>query len=99
MEKSPSSSPTKLLLGTRVLLRPDQEEKIGALIIPDYAKEYNHRATVIATGPGRPDDPMLVQAGDVVLYSKERVFPFERDGVTYFIVFQDVIHAVLPDVD
>lgn len=80
----------------RVLIKPDLKEgTIGNVVIPEKYREYTHRATVIATGEGRPDDPILVKEGDVVLYSKERYFPFVFEGEDYFIVFQDAIHCVL----
>jgi len=88
---------TKLLLPGRVLLKPfPKEAKIGKhIVIPEYAQEFTHRATVMAVGEGKPDEPMVVKEGDVVLYSKDRYFPFELNGETYFIVMQEVIHAVL----
>lgn len=88
--------PTKTLIGTRVLLKPHtKQDKAGLIIIPTYAQEYTHKATVVAVGPGKEDDPMVVEPGDEVLYSKDRIFPLEKDGEEYFIVFQDAIHAVL----
>ena len=91
------SQPTKKLLGNRVLLRPfAKESKIGEhIIIPEVAKEYTHKAEVIGIGVGKPDDQIQEEVGDVVLYSKDRVFPFSLDGQDYFIVFQDAIHCVL----
>lgn len=89
-------SVVNLLIGNRVLIKPaEKADKIGYIIIPEVAREYTHRGTVIAIGAGRSDDPMLIKPGDEVLYSKDRVFPLEKNGETYFIVFQDSIHAVL----
>jgi len=90
------SNPAKQLIGTRVLVKPHvKETEVNGVFIPEAAREYTHRATVILVGPGKPDDPMMVNIGDEVLYSKDRVFPLEKDGEAYFILFQDSIHAVL----
>lgn len=57
-----------------VVHRDEAKEKSeGGIIIPDNAKERQHRGTVVAVGPGRYTEsgtliPMRVKDGDRVLF-------------------------------
>jgi len=59
-------------LADRVVVKPaEAEEKTASgIIIPDTAKEKPQKGTVVAVGPGKPDEPMTVSKGDTVLYGK-----------------------------
>ena len=59
-------------LAHRVLVQPDKaEEKTkGGILIPDTAREKLHMGTVLAAGKGKKDEPMMVKAGDRILYGK-----------------------------
>jgi chaperonin GroES len=59
-------------LADRVLVQADvaEEKSKGGIIIPDTAKESSQRGIVLAVGKGKKDEPMTVQVGDAVLYSK-----------------------------
>ena len=59
-------------LHDRVMVKPNEAEEktTGGIIIPDTAKEKPQRGTVVAAGPGKPDEPTTVKAGDTVLYGK-----------------------------
>ena len=59
-------------LADRVLIEPTAAEKktLSGIIIPDTAKEKPLRGKVLAVGQGTKDDPMILKAGDEVLYGK-----------------------------
>ena len=59
-------------LHDRVIVRPAkaEEKTAGGIIIPDTAKEKPQRGIVVATGPGKKDEPVTVKVDDTVLYSK-----------------------------
>lgn len=84
-------------LADRVLIEPQEAQKQTAsgLIIPDSAKEKPQQGTVLATGPGKNDEPMEVKAGDVVLYGKYAGTEVTVDDKKYLIVKQSDILAIL----
>ena len=83
-------------LADRVLVLPaPAEEKVGGIIIPDTAKEKPQRGKIIAVGQGTKDDPMVVKAGDSVLYGKYAGTELEVDGTKYLIMRQSDVLAVL----
>ena len=59
-------------LADRVLIEPKEAETKTAsgIYIPDTAKEKPQQGKVIATGPGKKDEPMEVKVGEEVLYGK-----------------------------
>jgi len=64
-------------LADRVVVEPIEEEEVTALgiVLPETAKEKPQKGTILAVGPGKPDDkgkliPMDVSVGDKVLYAK-----------------------------
>lgn len=66
-------------LHDRILVRrlADGEQKSGAIIIPDTAKEKPQRGEVIATGKGKVKDdgkrvPLDVKRGDQILFGSIR---------------------------
>ncbi len=90
-------------LGDRVLVKPmDREETTkSGLFLPDTAsKERPMEGTVLAVGAGRLDDngniiPMLVKAGDKVLFSKYGGTDYKLDDVEYLILSEKDILGVL----
>ena len=64
-------------LHDRIIVRRlvEGEQKSGAIIIPDSAKEKPQRGEVIAAGSGKVKDdgkrvPLDVKAGDLILFGK-----------------------------
>lgn len=49
-------------LHDRVVIKPApaEEKSAGGIIIPDTAKEKPQRGIVIASGPGKKDEPVTV---------------------------------------
>ena len=72
----------------RVLVEANQAEETTAsgIIIPDTAKEKPHQGKVIAVGPGKKDEPMLVKVGDSILYGQYAGTEIKLDGETYLIM-------------
>ena len=72
-------------LADRVLITPApaEEKTVGGIIIPDTAKEKPLQGTVVAVGEGKKDEPMILKAGDTVLYGKYAGTEIEYDGEKY----------------
>lgn len=100
-------STTKLKLkplSDRVVCQRDEAEETtaGGIVLPDSAKEKVNRARVIAVGPGTLDDqgkrvPLTVRAGERVLLNKWGGDEFEVGGMTYTIVKESDILAVIDE--
>ena len=74
-------------------------ERIGAIVIPDSAKEEPLLGTVLAAGLGKSNDegerlPMDVRAGDTILFGKYSGQEVTVDGVDYLIMKEDDVLAV-----
>lgn len=84
-------------LSDRVLIEPTAAEEVTAsgIIIPDSAKEKPLRGTVLAVGNGTKDEPMILKAGDQVLFGKYAGSEFEFEGKKYLIMRQSDVLAKL----
>lgn len=84
-------------LSDRVLIEPTAAEEVTAsgIIIPDSAKEKPLRGTVLAVGQGTKDEPMILKAGDQVLFGKYAGSEFELDGKKYLMMRQNDVLAKL----
>ena len=84
-------------LADRVVVEPAEAEQktSGGIIIPDTAKEKPQKGTVIAVGPGKKDEPMTLQVGDVVLYGKYSGTEVTIDGNTVLIMKESDIYATI----
>lgn len=84
-------------LADRVLVKPAaaEEKTVGGIIIPDTAKEKPLKGEVIAVGNGTKDEDMIVKPKDQVLYGKYAGTEIELDGVSYLIMRQSDILAVI----
>lgn len=84
-----------------VLLQMDEQvDKIGSFIIADNAKEKSNTGTVISAGPGRKKDdgtyiPVLVKAGDRVLFNEDSTIAVKNAGKNYVLVAEENVLAVL----
>ena len=92
-------------LGDRVVLKPaEREEKTKAgIFLPDTAsKERPMEGTILAVGEGRRDDagkliPMMVKAGDKVLFAKYSGTEFKVDEVEYLILAEKDILGIIQE--
>ena len=72
-----------------------EEKTAGGIIIPDTAKEKPQRGVVVAAGPGKKDEPVMVKAGDTVLYGKYAGTEIQLGGVDYLIMRESDILAII----
>mgnify|MGYP005990338913 CR=1 FL=1 len=84
-------------LADRVIIEPAaaEEKTAGGIIIPDTAQEKPQRGTVMAVGSGKPDEPMTVKVGDVVLYGKYAGTDVNVEGNDYLIMREADIFAIV----
>lgn len=86
----------------RVLVRrlDAQQQSKGGLFIPESAKEKPQEAEVIAVGTGRITKknetiPLVVKAGDKVLFGKYAGDEVKLDGVDHIILKESDILAII----
>ena len=88
-------------LEDRIVVKASEAETTTAsgLVIPDTAKEKPQEGKVVAVGPGRFDDgvlvPMDVKVGDVVLYSKYGGTEVKYNNEEYLVLSARDILAVI----
>ena len=84
-------------LGSRVIIKKmEAEEKtVGGIILTSTAKEKPQTAEVVAVGPGTKDEPMEVNVGDTVVFSKFAGTDVKYDGCEYTIMNQSDILAIV----
>ena len=84
-------------LADRVLVEPAaaEEKTASGIIIPDTAKEKPQRGTVVAVGPGKPEEPTTVKVGDLVLYGKYAGTELQVEGVDYMMMRESDILAIV----
>ncbi|MBK5252860.1 MAG: co-chaperone GroES [Peptostreptococcaceae bacterium] len=82
-------------LGSRVIIKKlEAEEKTqGGLILTSSAKEKPQVAEVVAVGPGTKDEPMELEAGDKIVFSKYAGTEVKYSGKEYTIMNQSDILA------
>lgn len=89
-------------LHDRILVQrlEEGEQQIGAIIIPDTAKEKPQQGTVRAVGNGKVNDdgqrvPLDVRSGDRILFGKYAGQDIKFDGEEYLIMKEEDVLAVL----
>ena len=75
------------------------DERAGAIVIPDSAKEKPQQGKVLAAGFGKPDKdgkrvPLDIKAGDTILFGKYAGQEVKLDGVDYLIIKEDEVLGV-----
>jgi chaperonin GroES len=78
----------------------DTEQRIGAIIIPDSAKEKPQQGKIIAAGHGRIEKdgrvtPLDVKAGDTILFGKYAGQEIKIQGHEYFIMREEEVLGVI----
>jgi len=91
-------------LHDRIIVRrlTEGEQKSGAIIIPDTAKEKPQRGEVIAAGNGKVKDDgtrvaLDVKPGDQILFGKYTSQEVKLDGEEYLIMREDEVLAVIDE--
>jgi chaperonin GroES len=89
-------------LHDRIIVRrlEEGEQKSGAIIIPDTAREKPQRGEVIAAGSGKVKDdgkrvPLDVKPGDQILFGKYTSQEVKLDDEEYLIMREDEVLAVI----
>ncbi len=95
MAKSTKLSVTPLHDRVIVKAAAAEEKTAGGIIIPDTAQEKPQRGVVVAAGPGKKDEPTVVQTGDKVLYGKYAGTEITIEGVDYLIMRESDILAIV----
>ena len=77
----------------------ESAEHVGAIIIPDSAKEKPQQGKVLAAGLGKPNEdgkrlPLDVKAGDTILFAKYSGQEIKLDGVEYLIMKEEDVLAI-----
>jgi chaperonin GroES len=78
----------------------ETEQKIGAIIIPDSAKEKPQQGKVIAAGKGKIEKdgkvtPLDVKAGDIILFGKYAGQEIKIDGNEFLIMREEEVLGVI----
>ena len=84
-------------LADNVLVKSALEEETTAsgIILATATKEKSIGAEVVSVGPGTPENPMTVKAGDKVIVSKFAGQELKLDGEDYSIVkIADILAVV-----
>ncbi len=85
-------------LADRVLIEPisTEEKTKSGIILPETAsQEKPEQGKVVAVGPGRPNKPITVKKGDVVLFTKYGPNEIKIDNKEYLIAKEEDILAIL----
>ena len=89
-------------LHDRIIIKPAPAEEMtsSGLIIPDTAKEKPQRGEVVAIGTGKVNDegkvtPLVVKAGDTVLYGKYSGTEISVEGSDYLIMRESDVFAII----
>ena len=83
-----------------VLRLEESTDRVGAIIIPDSAKEKPQQGKVLAAGLGKANKdgkrvPLDVKAGDTILFGKYSGQEIKLDGNEYLIMREEEVLAVL----
>ena len=89
-------------LHDRILVRRVEENETvrGGIIIPDSAKEKPQEGEVISVGKGKSNDegkvfPLVVRAGDRVLFGKYSGTEIKIDGEELLIMREEEVLGIL----
>ena len=89
-------------LADRVIVKriEEGEQKVGAIIVPDSAKEKPQQGEVVAVGKGKADKdgkitPLDVKAGDKILFGKWSGTEVKIDGEDLLIMKESDILGIV----
>lgn len=91
----------KPLFDKILLVQDDVQEQTTGLILPEIAKEKPNVAKVVEVGLGGRIDgdeiKIIVKKGDRVLFNKYATSEFKIDKISYLLIKQADILAILED--
>lgn len=88
-------------LADYVLIEPLEKETTlpSGIVIPDSAKEKPQEGKIIASGPGKRVDgvlmPMEVKVGDIVMYKKWGGTEIKVEGKEHLLVKEEDVLAIV----
>lgn len=86
----------KVLPGKIIIKPQEAEEKTASgIIIPDSAKEKPQQGKVVLVGEAKKDEPMVVKAGDMVLYGKYSGTEISIENEDYLLMSQQDVLYIL----
>ncbi len=93
------------LLDDRILVCPDDEKEIsaGGIVIPKTAsKEDPSRGKVVSVGPGKKGEdgkpvPLMLKAGNAVLFNKYGGTKVEMEGKDYLIMREEDVLGIFEE--
>ena len=83
-----------------VLRLEESTDRVGAIVIPDSAKEKPQQGKVLAAGLGKANKdgkrvPLDVKAGDTILFGKYSGQEIKLDGEEFLIMREDEVLAII----
>jgi chaperonin GroES len=102
MERRLSEMKLKPIGDFIIVERLEAEEKKGAIIIPDSAKEKPKKGKVVAVGKGKTDEegkriPMNVKTGDKVIFASYAGSDVEVEDKEYVIMREEDVLGIIED--
>jgi chaperonin GroES len=84
-------------LADRVIVKQEKSDTKtpGGIIIPDTAQEKTQQGVVVEVGPGTEKDPILVKAGQKVMYDKYAGTQVKIGGEDHLILKMSDILAII----
>lgn len=88
-------------LGSRIVVKRSEAEKTkGGIYLPDSAQEKPKEGTVLAVGPGVPNDegkliPLDIKEGDRVLFSSYGGTEVKLEETEYLILKEEEVLGVM----
>ena len=84
-------------LADRVIIEPIEADNktTGGIIIPDSSTEKPQKGVVVAVGPGKEDEEMTLNVGDVVLFGKYGGTEINYEDKTYLVMRESDVYAVI----
>lgn len=86
----------------RILIKPEDKDTVTAsgIVIPDNAAEKPMKGKVLAVGTGKIAEdgtivPLVVSAGDTVLYGKFSGQTVKIDDIEHLILKEDEVMAIV----
>lgn len=86
----------------RILIKPEDKDTVTAsgIVIPDNAAEKPMKGKVLAVGTGKIAEdgtvvPLVINAGDTVLYGKFSGQTVKIDDVEHLILKEDEVMAIV----
>lgn len=85
----------------RILVKPRKKETVteGGIVLPTKAVKRPNIGTVVAHGDGSHNNPMLVSAGDLVIFNRYAGMELLVKGELHYVVLSNEIIAILDSED